>query len=128
MTRVVFRSTRLFRWRIFGATSLFAGGWWHFWHSQGMGPWTWCFTLLVLLGLLGLIDSLLLRISLMPEGIEIYSGFRRRFLPRAEILDLTWEGGSGVTLKLADGRWLKLPETGHNSQALTNRLRAWLQS
>lgn len=104
MTQVVFRTTRFFRWWIFGATILFAAGWLHFWRSQGMVPWTWCFTLLALLALLGLIDSLRRRIALMPDGIEIRSGFRRRFLPRVEILAVTWEGGSGVALKLVDGR------------------------
>lgn len=128
MTQVVFRTTRFFRWWIFGATILFAAGWFHFWRSEGMGTWTWCFTLLALLALLGLIDSLRRRIALMPDGIEIRSGFRQRFLPRVEILAVTWEGGSGVALKLRDGRWFKLPETGHNSQALSNHIRTWLQA
>lgn len=122
MTQVVFRTTQFFRWWISAA------GWFHFWRSEGMGTWTWCFTLLALLALLGLIDSLRRRIALMSDEIEIRSGFRRRFLPRVEILDVTWEGGSGVALKLVDGRWLKLPETAHNSQALTNHIRTWLQA
>jgi hypothetical protein len=40
---------------------------------------------------------------------------------------VVWERGSGVSVRLVDGDWLKLPETGHDSQVRANAIRAWLK-
>src|SRR5688572_4918345 len=53
--------------------------------------------------------------------------FRRRRSERRELESVTWEGGSGVAIRLTSGSWLKPPELGHASQSLCNSSRAWLR-
>ncbi len=67
------------------------------------------------------------RIALEADGLEIVANFRRRFLPRESIETVVWERGSGVSVRLVGGDWLKLPETGHDSQVRANAIRAWLK-
>lgn len=76
---------------------------------------------------LGFLDLLTTRIVLKAEGMEVVSHFRRRFIPRADINSVTWERGSGVSLALTSGKWMRLPEIGRNSQAQVNSIRAWLK-
>ncbi|HEX4984818.1 MAG TPA: hypothetical protein VFV71_01975 [Burkholderiales bacterium] len=65
--------------------------------------------------------------QLLDDSLVITSGFRRRRYARGELESVTWEAGSGVAIRTARGTWLKLPELGHNSQALANSIRAWLK-
>jgi hypothetical protein len=67
------------------------------------------------------------RLVLSPAGVSLVSNFRRRVVPRADIESVTWEKGSGVSLKLMNGRWVALPEVGGGNQALTNSIRAWIR-
>ncbi len=48
-------------------------------------------------------------------------------IPKSEITKVTWEAGCGVSLLLSDGKWVKVPDLGHNSQGLTNSIRSWLK-
>jgi hypothetical protein len=50
-----------------------------------------------------------------------------RTIERSSIASVGWEGGVGVSLKLADGAWVKLPYLG-NSQGCANTIRAWLKA
>jgi hypothetical protein len=66
------------------------------------------------------------RIALDDERLILVDHFRRRAICRTAIDSVTWEKGGGVSLKLHDGSWARLPEVGNGSQALSNSIRAWL--
>jgi len=66
-------------------------------------------------------------IELGPGRITMVGNFRRRVVPREQIESVTWERGAGIVLRLAGGRIVRLPEVGHNSQGVTNTIRAWLK-
>ena len=67
------------------------------------------------------------RLELKEEGLTLVTNLQPRFVPRRDIQSATWAAGSGVSLKLTNGKWLHLPELGRNSLALTNTVRAWLK-
>ena len=58
------------------------------------------------------------------DALIVVSNFRERVVPRTEIESVTWEAGCGVSLKMNDGKWVKLPDYGHNAQGMTNSIRA----
>lgn len=66
------------------------------------------------------------RIEIGPDRLLIVKSFRRRVVPRRDIESVRWEWGSGVSVRLVDGSWVRLPDLGLNSQGVANRLRAWL--
>ncbi len=68
-----------------------------------------------------------IHVTLDLKKITFDHGFRRREIPRSEIESVTWAKGAGVSLKLVDGRWVRLPGVGRTSQGLTNSIRAWLK-
>ena len=78
-------------------------------------------------GALWLADMFLKRIVLQADGIFIFSDFRSRTVSRAEIDSVTWEKGGGTSIKLRDGKWVRLPNAGQTSQGLANTIRAWLR-
>jgi hypothetical protein len=84
-------------------------------------------SLVTLITMAALAHALTTRIALKEDGLVVVANFRRRFLPRAMIETVAWERGSGVSVKLVGGGWLKLPETGHDSQVRANTIRAWLK-
>ena len=64
----------------------------------------------------------------LDGGTLVFSrGFRRREVDRAEIASVHWSRGSGVALKLVDGRWVRLPGVGRTDQGVANGIRAWLK-
>lgn len=92
----------------------------------------WGLPSLVLLAIGGLasgyVAELLMTRLILGEGVlEIRTLGKRKSCDVAELAGVTWEKGSGVALKLVSGGWLKLPELGYDSQALTNTVRAWLK-
>ena len=74
----------------------------------------------------GFADAMTTRVEIGGDALVVVTNFRRRVVPRAEIISVTWEGGSGVALKLASGAHIGLPDVG-NSQSRTNSIRAWLK-
>ena len=84
-----------------------------------------CYTIF---GALWLTDIFLRRIVLHSDAIRILSlsDFQSRTIPRSEIESVTWEKGAGASLKLRDGKWIRLPNVGLNPQGLANTIRAWL--
>ena len=67
------------------------------------------------------------RLVLGEAILTCVSLFRRRDIPREEIESVTWEKGGGVSLKLANGQWFRLPGVGKTLQGTTNTVRAWLR-
>jgi hypothetical protein len=89
----------------------------------------WVTALLLALSLFagfGILEVAMRRVILTPSGMELVANLRRQFVPRSEIASVTWAKGSGVSLKLVAGTWLRLPEVGPGSQGLANSVRAWL--
>ena len=67
------------------------------------------------------------RLRLDDDGLYFVSNFRGKRIARTDIDSVTWAKGSGVSIKLVDGKWIPLPEVGNGSQALANTIRAWLK-
>ncbi|MFO1487627.1 MAG: hypothetical protein U1F65_04035 [Verrucomicrobiota bacterium] len=88
----------------------------------------WLVPTFAVVGLLWLVDIFTQRIVLDTDGIRIVSlsDRQRLSIPRSEIESVTWEKGCGASLKLRDGKWVRLPSVGRNTQGLTNTIRAWL--
>jgi hypothetical protein len=82
---------------------------------------------LSILGGAGVLELVTTRIVLSEDALECNSLWSRRRYAAADIASVTWEWGSGVSVKLTSGGWAKLPELGYNSQGLANTLRAWLK-
>ena len=78
-------------------------------------------------GAFWLADIFLKRVVLQPNGILIFAAFRSHTYPRSEIESVKWESGCGASMKLRDGNWIRLPNTGQTPQGLTNSIRAWLK-
>lgn len=72
----------------------------------------------------GLVESIVARVVLGPDHLEIVSNFRRTVVPRADLVRAVAEKGVPTALERASGGWIKLPGTiagPHN-----NTLRAWV--
>ena len=88
----------------------------------------WGLGMLTLICALALADVFTTRIVLEADALVSVETFRRRVVPKADIESATWESGCGVSIKLKNGAWVKLPSvTKPNAQGQTNALRAWLK-
>ena len=67
-------------------------------------------------------------IELEEGAICFRSKFATRRLSKTAIEKVTWEKGTGVSVRLTDGNWVQMPELFQNSQGLSNSMRAWLGS
>jgi hypothetical protein len=86
-------------------------------------------TLTIMSGLAvgGIVEVATSRIVLSPNSLETGSIWSRRRHALTDVESVTWAAGSGVSVKLSNGRWAKMPELGYNAQGLANTLRAWLK-
>jgi hypothetical protein len=75
---------------------------------------------------LGMIDLVVSRIELAPDALNITELFRQRSIPKRDIAGVKREGGS-VYLRLNDGGWFKVPDTGLSNLAVWNSINAWLK-
>jgi hypothetical protein len=96
------------------------------WPSNGLSLGVLILLAIGVFGIIGVADALISRIILGDDSIQIISLFRKRAIPRAEIISVTWQAGYGVIVKLREGGWIKIPNTGHNIQGQANTFRAWL--
>jgi len=80
-----------------------------------------------ILGVAGIVESFTSYIRLEDTEIRFRETFGTTAIPKKDIMRVTWEAGCGVSLLLGDGRWVKVPDLGHNSQGLTNSIRSWLK-
>lgn len=79
------------------------------------------------LGVAGIVESFSSYIRLDDSEIRFRQAFGKAAIPKQEIEKVTWEAGCGVSLLLSNGKWVKVPDLGHNSQGLTNSIRSWLK-
>lgn len=82
---------------------------------------------LALFSVVAFIDTLLARVVLYDDRLEIYANFRKRSYPRSMFKAVTYSKGSPVALEFSEGGWLDLPLVGSNSQSMVNTLRAWIK-
>jgi len=82
---------------------------------------------LFVFGLAGFADTMVSRIVLTDDAIEIISLVRRRRYQRTEFESAKVDGGA-VCLKRRDGGWLMLPDTGRNSLSVRNTIHAWIKA
>jgi hypothetical protein len=75
----------------------------------------------------GVLELVTSRIVLSANSLEAGSIWSRRRYAVADIESVTWASGSGVSVKLSNGGWAKMPELDFNAQGLANTLRAWLK-
>ena len=75
----------------------------------------------------GIVESFSAYIVLDDTEIRWRQTLRTTTIPKADITKVTWETGCGASLLLGGGTWANLPDLGHNSQGLTNSIRAWLK-
>jgi hypothetical protein len=94
---------------------------------SGWGLQSFVFIVLAAIGCAGVVEMATSRIVVSEEAIAFGAVWSRRRYAAAQIESVTWASGGGVSLKLASGGWVHLPELGYNSQSLTNSLRAWLK-
>lgn len=74
----------------------------------------------------GIVDLAISRIELARDELRITELHRRVAVPKNDIVLAKVEGGA-VFLQLQDGRWFKVPDTGRNSLAMVNSIRAWIK-
>lgn len=92
---------------------------------------TWVFVVLFILSpmmVAGVIAVFTDGIDLHKNELRIKHNFRRSSIRRANIDNVTWGKGVGVSLKLKDGSSLILPDIGLNSQSVCNSVRAWVKA
>jgi hypothetical protein len=127
----MYQGRRVFRaglWMVLllvGVTLLFAGMAFAAWRTGG---WTWVSLFLaaaaVILGLGGILETLLLRIELTDDAMLVTDLRGRRRYAMADIERIEEAKGVPPALLLRDGRWVKLPSV---AASLGNSVRAWLR-
>lgn len=125
--RASFRCTKTLFFLAVGVTVLFSSLLAHTVRSHGL---TWealAFGALTAMAAAGVAEVLWMRVTLEPDAILIRARGSKRRIDRAEIETVTWEAGAGVALRLKNGSWVKLPDTGHGSMGVANSVRAWLR-
>ena len=109
-----------------GVTALFAAGAFFTYQERG---WNWVSIGLtaaaVILGLGGILESLILRIELTDEAMIVTDLRGRKRYPITQIERIAEAKGVAPALLLSDGRWVKLPSVGAD---LGNSVRAWLKA
>lgn len=106
-------------------TALFASGSHFLWRVEG---WSWgAITLaaMVAVGLGAIVETLVLRIHLTNDALIVRDLRGTRSYARRDIAGIAEAKGTPPSLRLRDGRWIKLPSV---TNSLGNSVRAWLKS
>ena len=106
-------------------TALFAAGAYSVWRAKG---WTW-----VAIGLAGMavfsvgaiVETFVERIRLTDDALLVRTFRGTRAYAKADIAAIAEAKGSPPSIRLKDGRWVRLPSLASN---LGNSVRAWLKS
>jgi hypothetical protein len=97
------------------------------WPSRAAHPWIYYGTMLcAVIGWLGVVESLVVRVELHDDEIRVVEPFRRRRYSRDSISSVKWEKGGPVALRLRNETWARLPGTGHANTKMAGAIRAWL--
>ena len=123
-----FRTTPWLLGAVIVAELLFVAGAWGSYRGRGLNVMTFLAGGLAAFGLLGIVEVLTARIILADDALHVARFWTRRSYRRDAIRRVTYQKGSPVALELSDGQWAKLPALGHNTQSVTNSIRAWLRT
>lgn len=106
-------------------TALFGSGAHFLWRVEG---WSWgaiTLAVMVVVGLGAIVETLVLRIRLTNDALIVRDLRGTRAYAKRDIVAIAEEKGTPPSLRLRDGRWVKLPSVSHS---LGNSVRAWLKS
>lgn len=106
-------------------TALFAASTVALWRVDG---WTWVtitFAGMTAMSAGAIVETLVLRIHLTDDALVVRDLRGRRSYPKRDIDTIEEAKGSPSSLRLKDGRWVRLPSVG---SSLGNSIRAWLRS
>ena len=91
-----------------------------------MQPWTlmsWCAVVLAIIGVAGVVSTVIQRVTLTAERLELRTLGRSVGYPRANIERVVQERGSAPAIQLSGGTWVRLFELDARS---IRRIRAWI--
>ena len=123
--RTEFRQSKGFLVMYVLITALFASGSHFLWRVEG---WSWgavTLAVMVIVGLGAMVETLVLRITLTNEALIVRDLRGTRAYAKSDIAGIAEAKGTPPSLRLRDGRWVKLPSV---SNSLGNSVRAWLRS
>jgi hypothetical protein len=89
--------------------------------------WNWVSATLACMTVLsvgGIVETLVFRVRLTDDALLVTDLRGRRSYPVADIVGVGEGKGVPTSIRLADGRWVKLPPVGNS---LGNSIRAWLK-
>ena len=89
--------------------------------------WTWVsigLALASVMGLAAIVETLILRVRLTDDALEVTDLRGRRRYPRTEITQVEEGKGVPTSIRIGTGGWIKLPGVG---SSLGNSIRAWLR-
>lgn len=122
---LVFKTSRWVLGIVAAGLAICVAGTLHFSRQPGAELEVVALTGLTLLFAVGLVEGLTARVELNLETLEVVTNFRRRAIPRAEVIRAVGEKGVPVAIELRSGGWLKLPRLGTGPHA--NTVRAWIK-
>jgi hypothetical protein len=108
-----------------GAVIFIAIGVWRRHHGDN----TWAASIFFLLGSLNVIAAvqhLGSSIRLLPDRLDYGSFGARRTIEKERIDSVTWQKGCGVSLKMKDSSWIRIPDLGR-APGVCNSIRSWLK-
>jgi hypothetical protein len=79
------------------------------------------------IGLLGFAEALLTRIVLERDVLVFRTLRNTRRFDRDQIVQVRWEKGCGISIRLTDQTWVEVPNLGYSNPALANEIRRWLR-
>lgn len=124
--RRVLRASPLLLGVVTAAEILFLAGTWVLYRSEGLNLRTLFLAGAAVAGTIGLADALTRRIVLAPDALQVSGLWGCRSYAKRDIVGVTEEKGVPAALRLADGRWVRLPPDVGRS--IGNSIRAWLKA
>jgi hypothetical protein len=100
------------------------GGAWLMYRQGGFSVWFWLSAALAAFFVAGLVDALVSRIVLDQESLQVIELLSRRRYARVEIVEVKFEKGAGIALKMVNNAWVKLPGLANIHH---NTIRAWVK-
>jgi len=124
--RCVFRATRWLLAVLGAAECLFLTGALVLYRSEGLSLRTIFLAGVAAAGVVALVDGATRRVVLTSDALQIDGLRGRRSYAKRDIISVTEEKGGPAALKLADGRWAKLPPD--IGRGIGNSIRVWLKA
>ena len=88
------------------------------WGSVGLG-------IVSAIAALAFLDSFFARLVLGEKSLVIVENFKRREIGKDQIKKVVAESGVPVAIQLNNGEWLKVPNLGHSTKVIAERIHKW---